>query len=175
MNDTLNLTQLCRILGVSAPTVRNYIAKGLPVITEANRKAGVEWEFSKTECLDWYEQFQDEKLRIEEERLANEEDDDALRAARLEKLKVETARLELRLRREQGEVVPIDSIARIVEQQFTSVRQQLLSLPHKLAPLLAGKENVQEINELLSSYIHETLSELKEEATLTEEDDNDDI
>ena len=167
MSDSIvNLTQLTRLLGVSAPTVRNYIARGMPVLTEANRKAGIEWEFDKYDCIEWYENFQDEKLREEEERIANEEEDDALRQARLEKLKVETARLELRLRREQGELVPIESIARIVEQQYTSVRQQLLSLPHKLAPLLAGKTDIREINEVLSDYINETLLELKEDATL---------
>lgn len=172
----VTLTQLTRELGKSAPTVRNYIAKGMPYVTEGSRTSGQEWQFDLDDCKEWFLDYQQKLLDEKSEREADEDDDeesDALKQAKLEKIRVETQRLELRLAREQGELVPIDSVTTIVERQYAAVRAQLLALPHKLAPLLAGKTDIQEIDGLLKSYLYEALNELNTEAVTNIEEPTD--
>lgn len=149
----------------------------MPYLVEGNRTQGVEWQFELQDCLDWYEAYQDQleakRSHTEQQDDDEAEEDSALKQAKLEKIRVETQRLELRLAREQGELVPIDSVASIVERQYTAVRAQLLALPHKLAPLLAGKTDIQEIDEILKSYLYEALNELQLEAVTNIEEPSD--
>jgi hypothetical protein len=143
----------------------------MPFITEGNRSTGAQWEFDKQDCLDWYEKYQDqlleEKAQREEENA--DEDNSEIVKARIKKLEVETQRLELRLQRERGELVPIEDVARIVEQQYAMVKAHLLALPNKLAPIVAGQTDIPTIDSLLTSYVTEALAELSIDAVITEE------
>ena len=172
----INMTTLCRQLNKSAPTIRNYVARGLPVVTEGNRSTGQEWVFDSDDCQEWFDDYQDKLLAAAEERHQDsneDEEDDALKQAKLEKIRVETQRLEIRLAKEQGELVPIDSVGAIVERHYAAVRAQLIALPNKLAPLVAGMNDVQEIDALLKSYLFEALSELQVDEVITLKDEDD--
>jgi terminase small subunit / prophage DNA-packing protein len=164
-------TELGRRWNVSPPTIQNYITRGMPVVTVADRDKGIPWEFDTDECDEWLKEYEDERSsRVNDK--DDTEENSAIIKARIEKLQVETKRLELRLSRERGELVPINDVARIVEQQYTTVRSHLLALPNKLAPMVAGKTDIAELNSILTSYINEALSELVTDAVMQPEGDS---
>lgn len=152
----LNKLQLARRYGVSQPTVNNYIGRGMPYVREGKR-GGDTWLFDPLEVDEWISEW-------EEEKASPEENEDIVKA-RLEKIKVETQRLELRLKKEQDEVIDVTEVARIVGNEYSNVRTQILALPNKLAPMLVDKSDQLEINQLITKYIHEILSELTYEST----------
>ena len=160
-------TELGRELGKTQRQIEGLITKGLPVHKQADRNAGQAWEFDLEKCMDWYENYVitqelEEDIKRKEAEIESEESD-ALKRERIKQLQVQTARYQLRLDQERAELVPIESVAEAVEGQYASVRAQLLALPHKLAPLLAGITDIQEIDDIINSYINETLAELSSE------------
>jgi hypothetical protein len=162
ISDLISLTQLCKALGVSRPTCMNYIALNMPVVTTANRAAGIPWEFSLSECQEWLSERDQEKQANHSQKMQEQIEDAGIVAARIAKLNVETERLQLRLARERGELVPIEKVAEIVEGQMTTLRTHLLALPIKLAPILVGHD-AEFMKEKISGYIREALEELAED------------
>lgn len=156
--------------GLSDRQIKTLINKGMPVVTKADRNAGIAYEFDEQVCVDWYRYYetvkqQEARIKQLREDAAKEPDKD-IKAAKLTKLNLENARLRLRLDQEQGDLVPVESIGKIIDTQLANVKSQLLALPHKLAPLLAAGGEVEDIDETIASYIHETLEELSTEAVL---------
>lgn len=48
----VNLERLVDILGVSLPTLRTLIKRGMPYLKEGSK--GVPWAFDRAECISWY-------------------------------------------------------------------------------------------------------------------------
>lgn len=165
-SDIVSLTELCRSIPCSRPTAMNYIALGMPYVTKASRDTGTPWEFSLTECREWLADYASQKQAQHEQKLQEQEEDAGIVAARIAKLNVETERLQLRLARERGELVPIEKVAEIVEGQMTTLRTHLLALPIKLAPILTGQTDQKAIKDMITSYIREALEELAEDKVL---------
>ena len=170
MTKTVGMTELGRELKRSMPSIRNYIALGMPVVTEADRDKGIAWEFDLQDCKDWYEEYQEQKTlstnKSDQSEIYEHED---IVAARKKKIEVETERLQLRLEQERGELVPIDAIVTVVERQYGSVKAHLLALPDKLAPMLVNRSDVKEINELITEYVYEALDELRQDVVHSEQ------
>lgn len=164
-SDLVSLTELCRAIPCSRPTAMNYIALGMPFVTEADRNKGIPWEFSLTECREWLADYSMKKQEQHERKIQEQDEDAGIVAARIAKLNVETERLQLRLARERGELVPIDRVAEIVEGQMTTLRTHLLALPIKLAPILVGHD-VDSMKEKITQYIREALEELAEDKVM---------
>ena len=164
-NDIVSLTELCRAFPCSRPTAMNYIALGMPYVTKADRSTGTPWEFSLSECKEWLADRDAELQATHSAKQQEQEEDAGIVAARIAKLNVETERLQLRLARERGELVPIDKVAEIVEGQMTTLRTHLLALPIKLAPVLVGHD-VESMKEKITAYIREALEELAEDKVI---------
>lgn len=160
MSDLLSLQQLQREFGLSNWKARKLITEGLPVVTEADRSKGIQWAFSRSEVEDWF----DQRSEDEEPVLTSSK---AIEQARIEKLRVQTEREQLRLDKERGELVPIEDVLDIVTQQYASLRAHLLAIPQKASPLVVGRTDVREIEDTLTRYIKEALEELQEGATAT--------
>ena len=77
-----------------------------------------------------------------------------------EKAKRELAELDLKLKSNQ--VVEVDQIGDHLDKIFSAVRQKLLGLPSKVAPLVQAEESVGGVRIVLESSIFEVLSELSE-------------
>jgi phage terminase Nu1 subunit (DNA packaging protein) len=137
----------------------------MPYVTKADRATGTPWEFSLSECREWLADRDAELQANHSQKQREQEEDAGIVAARIAKLNVETERLELRLARERGELVPIDRVAEIVEGQMTTLRTHLLALPIKLAPVLVGHD-VDGIKEKITAYIREALEELAEDKVI---------
>lgn len=171
MTKTVGMTELGKHLQKSMPSIRNYITKGMPVVTEANRDKGIQWEFDLQDCIDWYDEYQmNRQLGAKKKDEFNEYEHEDIVAARKKKIEVETERLQLRLEQERGELVPIDEIVSIVERQFGSVKAHLLAIPDKVSPVLVNRSDQKEINDIVRGYVIEALEELHMEQ-LTLDDD----
>ena len=77
-----------------------------------------------------------------------------------EKAKRELAELDLKLKSNQ--VVEVDQIGDHLDKIFSAVRQKLLGMPSKIAPLVQAEESVGGVRIVLESAIFEVLSELSE-------------
>lgn len=159
MSDIVSLLQLRKELGLSDYKIKRYMDKGLPYVTAADRLTGQAWEFSLSECQEWLDEFDEDEGNVTP---ASKE----IEKARIRKLEVQTAREQLRLDQERGEVVPVDSVIDIVSNQFAALRSHLLSIPHKVAPLLIGYTEIDELDDVLTNYIKEALQELQVERVL---------
>ncbi|MBI5427668.1 MAG: hypothetical protein HZA02_05225 [Nitrospinae bacterium] len=78
--------------------------------------------------------------------------------ARHEKLKADLTEIELKAKR--GELVPLDDVMDEIEKTFTALRQRILAVPTKAAPMVFGLKTLAEIKKVLDDEIHETLVEL---------------
>lgn len=147
-------------LGVSVVTIDNWVKhKNFPYAVKGNRKTKTQWMFDQDD-VDLWMQDQEEEKRAEKE--AKKHESKEILQARLEKIQVETKRLELRLKQEEGELVEIDSVAQIVAREYGNVRQQLLTVPSKVAPAIAGLVDPIEIAAIITDYIKEALEELSD-------------
>ena len=77
-----------------------------------------------------------------------------------EKAKRELAELDLKLKSNQ--VVEVDQIGDHLDKIFSTVRQKLLGMPSKIAPLVQAEESIGGVRIVLESAIFEVLSELSE-------------
>ena len=77
-----------------------------------------------------------------------------------EKAKRELAELDLKLK--SNHVVEVDQIGDHLDKIFSAVRQKLLGMPSKIAPLVHAEESVGGARIVLESAVFEVLSELSE-------------
>jgi hypothetical protein len=88
----------------------------------------------------------------------SEEDDQKLF---IRKARAETEIVEAKAAEIKGELVPVEETATELERAFTAVRARLLSIPPKLAPILAP-ERPARARAILEQAVLEALSELEQ-------------
>lgn len=148
-----SVAELAALLGVHRNTVLAWVARGCPVHERGSSGRGNEHRFDLAAVVRWRE---DEAARAA---TGNTEGID-LDAARLRKVAAEAALTELEVAKKRGQLVEIEAVATVVGEQFAAVRARLLSLPTKLAPLLAASTDLNEVQVLLQQGVNEALSEL---------------
>jgi phage terminase Nu1 subunit (DNA packaging protein) len=77
-----------------------------------------------------------------------------------ERIKAEKAALELAQMR--GELHASEDVETVMSDMLTAFRQKILAIPTKLAPQLAGIEDINVIKGRLASALHEALAELSD-------------
>ena len=77
-----------------------------------------------------------------------------------EKAKRELAELDLKLKQDQ--LVEVDQVGDHLDKIFSAVRQRLLAIPSKIAPLVHAEESVGGARIVLESAVFEVLDELSE-------------
>jgi hypothetical protein len=84
--------------------------------------------------------------------------------AKARKLAAEAELAEITLAKARRELVAIDAVAQAVGDEYAAVRAKLLSLPTKLAPLVAIEEREAACRDLIERGITEALNELSRDA-----------
>ena len=97
------------------------------------------------------------KAKIAEVKAANRDDTIDLDKARLYKAKADIAEMEAGLR--ARELVTLEHIEKVMGDRLSTMRQRLLTIPTRAAPLVAG-EDVNTAFETMTNLIHEALEEL---------------
>ncbi len=88
-----------------------------------------------------------------------------------EKLRYDTARadkMELEVAKRRGELIEVESVAKVIEQEYSAVRAALFAIPIKMAMVLAPLTQPTEIKRELEDSINEVLQELSAESKYAE-------
>ncbi|MFH0351042.1 MAG: hypothetical protein ACHBMF_03785 [Chromatiales bacterium] len=83
-----------------------------------------------------------------------------LHGERTRLLKAQADKTELEIDERMGALLPAERIIAVWEQLVAAFRAKCLALPSKLAPLLRGKDAVQDIKEIIAAGVREALEEL---------------
>jgi len=143
--------ELAQCLGVSLPTVGQWIRKGCPYVEKGG--VGKKWLFDSAEVIAWREEQVTLQALGDTQSLDIEE-------ARRRKLAAEATMAELELAKRRGEVIEIDQVASVIGDDYANVRAKLLALSTKLAPQLVGVESLGECQQLIERGVTEALEEL---------------
>jgi len=98
-------------------------------------------------------------LLVYYQRLARDKESPTLLSERARLTRTQADRAELKLKKESGELIPTASAMQQWGAVIQTVRQKILAIPMKTAPLLYGLETA-EIKERLQRQIFEVLEEL---------------
>lgn len=153
--------ELAESLNVSLTTVTNWVRNGCPFVTRGTK--GKAWVFDLADVVTWRQERAVEQALGDTSTLSIDE-------ARRRKVSAEAAMMELDLSKRRGEVVEIADVAEMVGEDYANVRAKLLSLPAKLAPVLATESDIAACQGLLEAGISEALDELSTDGIYSAEE-----
>lgn len=149
---SFSVTEFAVLHEVTDKTVRSWIRQGCPHEKLGRRGGGQEVRLKVRPVSDWLLERQAERLAG----AAGPEIDELKRR----RLAAQTRQAELETARALGEVVPVADAAELFGQQVDRVRQRLLAIPHKGAPLVAPDPEVKSCQAALQGLVDEALNEL---------------
>lgn len=147
----VNRNELAEILGVSLPTINNKVRAGMPYIQKGAR--GKEWIFETEDVLAW-EKEQAVQNVIGDADLADQDE------LKRRKLAAETTVAELEAAQAKREAVLVEDVVRIVTADYMRIRQALLQIPARVAPVVIGMDDVKEIKGYLDNEVRHVLEQL---------------
>lgn len=68
--------------------------------------------------------------------------------------------LEVKIAESAGQLIPVDEVSIAMTEMVTRVKMKLMSLPTSLSPLISGKDNPIEIQEIIEERVRAALEEL---------------
>ena len=162
----VNRSKLAEIFGVSVDTVSAWAKRGCPVL-ERGRK-GVEWKFNTASVSGWLvQQAQEPPASEGDARPAPNFDKER---ARREQIDADLA--ELKLRKERGELIELETILSAVRSEYAVVRTRFGSLPGRLAPQI-DPERAIELQPVIADQVDDILRELSVDDDLAAQLDGD--
>lgn len=144
MGRIVNQRELSEILGITAKSLSLWQKDGMPVALETEN--GLSNQYDTEQVIAWY-------VAREVAKGAKETEKDRL--ARLQGDKIE-----LEIAEKRHELVPASEIEPAWVSMVLATRQALLSLPARVAPLLAQLDGADPIRELLREEIEDALTQL---------------
>lgn len=159
--EVLNRTEMARHLGISMPTLDEWVRRGCPVVERGGR--GRQWKFNTAEVRAW----RDEDIRhsMADTRLASNEE------LKRRKLAAETETVELELAKAKDLVVPVEQFERALAKAFGEVRAGLRNVvPGRAARRLIGEDDETRIKAVLLDEIDQALMALSDETLISEEE-----
>ncbi|GAB4366777.1 MAG: hypothetical protein Kow00128_10540 [Deltaproteobacteria bacterium] len=144
MAEKVNAKRLARIVGVTPRTITGWRSSGMPVHEDRGR--GREVIFDTAAVIAWLVA-----------RDSGGKADSALTEARRRILEAEAGRRELRLAKEQGDVVDVRDAAKTLEGIVLSIRSKILGMGDRLTPRVVGSNSHAEVKKLIDDFGKETL------------------
>lgn len=147
-----NRNEIARVLGVSLPTITDWIGRGMPVVERGGR--GAPWVFDVPACVCWridWELAQQTSRSTKDLTLEEAERRQTIADATLKEIKVAEA-----LR----EVVRVEEVSRLWEGRIIASREAFLGVAARLAPILVGESDQQRIEQAIEDEIGRALTEL---------------
>jgi phage terminase Nu1 subunit (DNA packaging protein) len=142
---------LATTLGVAINTVTGWVRRGCPYVEKGGKSKP--WIFNTADVVKWREEMAAQAAVGDTSKLDIEE-------ARRRKEAAQAAMIELDLAKRRGEVVEIEEVADAVGDDYANLRAKLLSLPTKLAPQVAGLEDLAKCKAIIEKGVHDALEEL---------------
>ena len=161
MGRYVTMSELAEVSGRSKTAIQGWLRRGCPVLEIGG--GGKHYKFDLGEVIPWLE------ARARETALGNLSTLN-IEDGRRRKVVAEAGIAEFDLAQRLGELVTIEDTAKIVADDYARVRARLLSLPSKIAPMIATLETPEECKDVVEGAICEALAEL---AAGDEPDDRD--
>ncbi len=146
-----NLSEIADTCGVTFPTIRAWVRKGMPTLREGGQ--GTTWQFDSATVFEWHKKQAAINAIGDVSRLDIDE-------ARRRKLAAEAALCELDLSKARGDVISISEVGAVWLDIVSAARSRMLSIPAKMAAVIAPESDPMKIRELLETEIEESLDEL---------------
>lgn len=125
---TVNRTQLAAILGVSLPTVDDWVRKGCPIVSRGGK--GVSSRFNTADVIRWLRDRAVAEVAGEDQQDENELD------LKMKRAKLEA--VELDLAKAKGEVAPVAEFERVQAARSAVIRQNVMNVPQRAVLQLLG-------------------------------------
>jgi phage terminase Nu1 subunit (DNA packaging protein) len=137
-------------LGISRRQVERFVEKGMPRDGTGNKA-----RFGPS-AFKWYREYQARQNGAGQlvGKLAEEQ---------ARKTKIDADRAELRLLREQSQVVPVRTVREMQGRINAVIKARLLAFPGKMAPQVFGMDNAGAVKSKLEIGIYELLTTLASE------------
>ncbi|WP_430430204.1 terminase small subunit [Oceanicaulis sp.] len=165
----VNRAKVAEIFGVAVDTVSAWVKRGCPVL-QIGRK-GIQWKFNTADVSDWLVQDALRQATSPDGEDANAEAINiAVEKARREQYEADLA--ELRLRKERGELIELETIMSAVRSEYAVVRTRFGSLPGRLAAQL-DPERAIELQPVIADQVDDILRELSVDDDLAAQLDGD--
>lgn len=145
----VGLGEFARIIGRTENYVRECITDGMPVSTRGDR--GTSWQIETGPAIWWLMQREATRARGDDQKARHDP------KVRREFAQAELAEMNVAVRR--GELAPVALLRDALEAAAARVRARLLSMPTKLAPVVAHMK-APEAKAALEVAVHEALAEL---------------
>lgn len=159
----VNRQDLASLCNVSLPVVDRWVALGAPFVVRGSK--GTPWVFDISEVFAWRMdaavKAAVEPFKAAETGMSREEADRRRAVAMAIVAEIEAATA-------QRAVVSVEDVGRLVETEYSAMRQSLLSLPGKLADRCKGLDR-NAIRSVLQQGVDETLSHLSDPERLAAE------
>lgn len=139
---------LARALGLSPSAVLKLEARGMPLDSVEAARA---WRLANLDPM---------RTKASGARAERTGRTDALMDARIEREQAEAALASLRLAELSGELVRVADIKRELARTFVSLRDALLNIPHRMAPLVAAESDQARVFAMLEAELRQTLEQL---------------
>lgn len=152
MSPTANRRELARILGVSVMTLDEWIARGMPILERGSR--GIAWTFDVPACVKW-------RIDWEIAQATNRSAKDvSFEEATRRQIIADATLKEIKVAEALREVVRVEEVSRLWEGRIVASRETFLGIAARLAPVLVGQEDQQQIEQLIDDEIARALHEL---------------
>ena len=145
-SEKLSLKGLSKAFGVSQVSVRNWITKGIPC-----KRTSRGYTFDLTEAIQWREKH----LQESKQGCNNEYE-----AARTEKEIYRAKMAKLNYERLEGSLVYSKDVKEAAFESVRLLRDQLLNIPGRVAPIIAAEKDPKKTHEILDKEIRQCLESL---------------
>lgn len=160
----VNRREIARLLGVSMPTVTDWVDRGLPVVDRGSR--GIPWVFDVAACFAWRLEYELANAVGASTRDVSRED------AEKRKIIADAVLAEIKVAEQLRSVVKVEDVARIWEGRIVASRETFQGIAQRLAPLLVGETDQGRIESTIEREIDRALEELASWEPAEDSDDD---
>lgn len=146
MGEIVNKSRLSKILGKSQFTLTEWQKDGMPIAKTADRK-GQSNTYDTAAVIEWM-------IRRASDTST------AMERAKLRLTEAEAEMAELKVKEKKEELIPLDRMKHLMSGVFASCRARVLSIPSRIAPIVATHRDPKKIQKVLEQACAEALTDL---------------
>lgn len=146
MGEIVNKAKLAKILGKTEPTLTTWQKEGMPIKKLGERK-GQSNTYDTAAVIDWLIK-------------RSSDTNTAMEKAKLRLTEAQAEMEELKVLEKKEELIPLDKMKHLFSGVFASCRARILSMPSRLAPVIATHRDPKKIEKVLKEACAEALSDM---------------